>query len=588
MAQYLSPAPPSKDKAIHNHPSNRDRQFLAKLRSLDTFALEQLHEKLIHVACPDARQHEGKPNVDTSVSICFLGDSRAPRFDLLDQILQPEEGSWTLPDTLRPGSLPPFLPHFITYANDPDEDGIRFEQWADYEAPCEKLTEVEFSARLRELATYNRPRRFRIAARFIADAGRIDWILPPPGLPTDVESFSKAITIPNLANCTKPAVVAVAESEEGVIEAWSSLRELSLQAAQGCPSMACCSKDPTARSGEAPVFGVTEAALEIRLRCQKTSAWFPSPDQYKETLLRSISGAWQAANAVNLQCQSESDKKQPFAEFLEECELDWREMFLDERRFAIDSLRLDMVAHHLQKSAMIVSSERSRVVENYAREQLLPRLDLFLRRQSLRLNRLMGTQLTANSGGLMQDQINNGEAKLWFQATIASLPVMAGSLMGLAGGNLPRMAVPPLTGVFSLNPLPELHGLDYFNPVKLAESAGSKAGQEIAKQIGPALQSAIEINTTILKFLVWFQVTTSVAQLIQGGLQIAAGISVREAEKMICRLLEDCESRWPRIRAAMEDAVGTPNPNGVKALLAKANKIVSMIDDTLEANPNQP
>lgn len=539
--------------------------------------LEDLHTRLRAVAAPDLPRIGSDTLPGAPLGVCLTGDLLAPRFELMERLLV--GASTALPPSLRPLSLPPALPHFVSYGHDPEEPAFRCEEWPDYEAPPQVITETQLLERMRAPLSYGRARHFRICGRLMEDSGRIDWVLPPPGLATDTESLTGTLSLCSHGLANTPAIVIVAENESAAVTAWRVQSRLAADAGLGAPVFAVCPDRPTALASEVPVYDLEEAATTLLDRARETSAWFPSPGQRRETCLRAIEGLGQVARAVEQQHQQKRGKDQDLEDFLDDAEIDWKQMFLDEKRFSLDSLRLEMVAHHVQRSALILPGESARIVESYSREQLFPRIKLFLSRQSRRLRRMSGQAISTTGAGVLTESGTSGTASLWRHYAIAAVPTISFSIPGLQG-LLPIPWVGQVAGQPSIGSSPGLRP-DFLNPGGLLEWAIDKIGYDLKSQLGPVIESSSNLIggglNKILGVVVAGQIGTIVGGMLQAGIQLSSGIALRRTEDTIKCLLDDCEARWPKIRMLMEQVIEGSGPDD--ETLTRAKTVLQLIKD---------
>jgi hypothetical protein len=535
------------ESAIRNRLANRS---LAEL--------ESLHAALVNIAAPDQSHSLRTDTGDTGISVCICGDKGPARLDFMEKILDATGRKELIPRQVRPEAQSTACRHRLTYANDPGEDDVRFEECSDYGAYTRILTEEEMRKQITAPAHYNTSRHFRISARYLDDAGLVSWTVPPLWSGDDPDAFRRSVALRAGNREELPALVIAADSQQSAVESWRAFRDLAVQAGLGAPGIVCCPEPPTSISAEAPVYSYEDGASEIVTRSRGTSLWFPTDDQRRDNLTDAIAGVWHLATLVLNHATEKQKTHADIGGLLDEAELDWHEMFLDERRFALDSIRLEMVAHQLQRSALIVPGEKARVLEAYASDQLFPRIRLFLRRQSLRVRRIEGLSgmpgvpLFMPPGGLPTT------ASMLQQGLIAAVPGLALPLPGLWGLlNVPKPGPsklpPPLSGPDG--PIPPIWKWDKFGDYCLKRIAG-----ELQEKLAPALEEMFKQVSQQMEFLIKIviatQIATVVSGMLAGAIQVYSGLSLRKVEKAIVDLLVECEGRWPRIRSILEETAG--------------------------------
>lgn len=327
------------------------------------------------------------------------------------------------------------------------------------------------------------------------------------------------------------------------------------------------------------MYGLDEAAEELLSRASETSQWFPSPEQRKQSYLRAIRGLWVVAESVRLQKTRELSKQAELKHFLEEAELDWHQLFLDEKRFALDSLRLEVVAHHLQRAALVFPGERARLVESYSREQLMPRIRLFLSKQRIQLKRISGDGMDSVTLSKGSYDPETESKNILPQAMVLALPNAAIAVPGLWSCFDPKF-IPSLP-----NPVPGVGpGEQPLNPLKVLRWSTDKISHDTREWAEPLItdigNATISGINGLLNFLVLAQAGAVIGSMIQGGIAVYSGIALREAEQTIKELLDNCQKRWPAISKKMEEAVNLPGPSGES--LQKAENILSTINQSVK------
>lgn len=317
----------------------------------------------------------------------------------------------------------------------------------------------------------------------------------------------------------------------------------------------------------------------------------------KRQLIRAIVALNESASIILSRKTVEARHHESLRIALDLAEVEWAELFRDERRQGVRDLQLSVVAHPFQKTRLILSSEREAQVSHYLKTQLAPRIRNFIKRQGLELAKVRidspDHPLLGREGSYLSDASHLRAGILMALPTLALLtPSMAmepSKISELIEGSPP----PPLASG------PEPSGNDS-GILEVGDGVPDWVPAAIAAKLAPLLDKGKEwISDVIQKplegvekqlgnidarlgqllgILVAGQVAVAIAAAIGTIIMIKGTLSLAQTEAKLHELLDQLEEEWPRIRESLEALIPELEGSSSELLAKRANLIITEIN----------
>ena len=394
-----------------------DRQILAlRLHNMEEESLRSLHERLVTICT--GRPSDARPELQREFWIIETTDSE--RGGLVRDLLGTAPGlsnEW-LPDgihhlhldsTLRykssPSGTPPIFSHDF-----PGTNAVTLEE--------SKALDLLRSGHA------NPESPLRVEAAFPGLSPGWSCLSEPPVKPSTV--FREVISRLPVGACW----ILVCPYSETAHQVLSESNERSPCTPPALIVLEQLNNSVPAHIGDLRVASRHDAPALIRNLCDRSDL-FIKPD--KQRLIQSIRAIHHQASTVNEQGKKNARRGTNLQLVIEKAAIDWEKLFIEERIKAKEHLWLKTLAHPMQKSLLVLRSEREAQVATYSREHLVPVVKNFLRSQVFELKKV---EIQAFPADLQSPQSTTLSGESHFRAGV----LFALPSLGLL---LPNFAIPP-------------------------------------------------------------------------------------------------------------------------------------------------
>ncbi len=353
--------------------------------------------------------------------------------------------------------------------------------------------------------------------------------------------------------------------------------------------------------GKVSTFTTTEEAPSILVRHITSSNIYSKLERHE--LIDSISKTHGYA-ATTLAGKRDVFSSGKHAELiLKKARIEWRKLFVNERREAIRDVRIEMIAHPFRKSTLITKGPREAAVARYVMEQLQPRIRLFTEQLEsiIQEHHLNLAQIRLNS-----DKLNKKYNEIRYAGLMFALPSL-GLLLPSAWLERESMSLLSASGVTenvsaASNPFTEIYEKEYSTEIDLGWLGSYKfdisdAVHGIAKSLessmahllhnngdmGEHVQNLTEATTKLVGVISSAAVATAAGVVIVGVIRLKASLGLQYTEGMILDTLNRCEQCWPQIENSIKSSLPAILGELPAETLKKAEKIHTLSNNISNA-----
>lgn len=323
----------------------------------------------------------------------------------------------------------------------------------------------------------------------------------------------------------------------------------------------------------------SEGSTQIREFCERTEL-FSNPD--KKRMIRVILNLQQHAAHVISQGKAHAAQKRSAKLVLERAAIAWERMFIDERRGARHDLQLKVVSHPMQKTLLIMRSEREAQVNHYVGRHLIPLIKNFLKSQCLEFK-------TLELHAVIAEQFQGPKAE-----TDKAMHLRAGLLFALPSIGLifPNLQIPPTAIAESTSEwqsgsqLASEISSGIFSPVtdwlRVMFDEAKEGFKDMLSapfdRISNQLETLNQGVGTIIGILFAGQVAVVIGIAIAAVIHVKGSISLSETETMLDDLLNRTEAMWPQIEENLSRLLPAFNGAVDQDILERARLVIHQIN----------
>jgi hypothetical protein len=563
-----------------------------QLTALNDRSLDQLYRQVVDLL--SGTQGDQLPLLEnfrprTASRVLVLGKTGSGKTALIREVLGVELGTEMARLFPSDGKLGATTCHFVLYQHDDAAEKPVIRREVGFRAP-DVLDLEQYGRALRQLDPMGYPERFSVRARFPSGTAGIEWIDTPPIAASLLPELKKLQRIENNSWSPTAAVVVgrhAAKAKELKQELATSLTEL-VECRVVCLSRESEAEAPGSErrehesGGPADEFFGPEGIGQLREALSESATGWDSPDSRRDRMCRALVTIALTAERHRLDAAKVLNLRTEIDSFLQDFEREWRGFFLEEQRRALNDLRLEMVAHKLERHALLFADRRGAKVQYYLRQWTIPGLKLFLQGQLSILRKALQakcevTPVLPSSSDPVSVAIVSELVKtsLLVNAPQILLALPPLSQLGLIGGlQAPGQFAPLVAPNLDLpRPLDALEG-----PINTGLDFFADVANHFSGQIADISQTATTALETALNIMVLAQIGTVVAGVVQGAMAVASSMALSTTEQLLEEEVRQLEKNFLRIKESiLRSTALIRDVDAVRASIDAANETVRLL-----------